>query len=368
MTRIAAYVLSLFDSKWVENQRERADIMNASPFGHSLARGLVNSGQINLSGAQKPGDSSRLLKKSLGTAGDAHIDKHDDKYSLTVIIPFGHLPQCHPGLFFVMEIGLYFVMDNYTAVVFSGLRLHGGNSPRPSHLLNWHEYLTRLVYIAYANAGLAERLNPLSLAGTKEGAIEVDVRQADRILAGGRMPPAINTLSYARDGLSLMEPPDLARFISRELLLLARSVINQCPTSMGMQIDPTAFLSAFSYADKDRLDEEGQPERTVVPAWGNAPGLSQEVDVHRESVLNNIKSDAFRTSLSMPSQLNLPAVRKYLREHPDTLDSIEDEEAEFTSMIEVNKLKRSRPDDDEDRIVDSAGSRVTTRSMLRRKH
>jgi len=371
MTRIAAYVLSMFDNQWVETQRERADIMNTPSFGHSSARGLVNSGQVNLSGAQKPGNA-HLLKESLGTAGDAHIDSHDDKYSMTVIIPFGHLPGCHPGLFFLMEIGIYFVMDNYTAVVFSGLRMHGGNSPRPCILHNWEEFLTRLVYIAYANVGLAQRENVLSLAGQpKGGAIEVDVTQADEILACGRTPPEINTLSYASDGLSLMEPDELARFLSREMLLLARSIIRQTPSSLGMKIDPKAFLSAFSYLDHEHKDDDGNPTRMQVPPWLNAPGISQEVDAHRSSILSTVQSDALKISLSMPSQLNQHDVKKYLDEHPNCFGSLEENEAAFLSIINENSSKRPMPSDIDDndahvRDVEPSSSRVT-RSMSKRK-
>ena len=67
------------------------------------------------------------LKGSLGFFGGAHTDDGD---STTCMMAHSDLPSgYHPGCFFLLELGIFVVLDNYTCINFSGLRYHGGTPP-----------------------------------------------------------------------------------------------------------------------------------------------------------------------------------------------------------------------------------------------
>jgi hypothetical protein len=75
------------------------------------------------------------LKDLLGFFGGAHTDDGDSVGGTTSMTAHSDLPSdYHPGRFFLLELGIFVVLDNYTCINFLGLRYYGGTPPH----LSWN--------------------------------------------------------------------------------------------------------------------------------------------------------------------------------------------------------------------------------------
>lgn len=91
----------------------------------------------------------------------------------------GKVPSYYnTGTFHLIEIGFFVTLSNkFSALAFSGLRLHGGNAPSCPQGREWVNWGTRLVFILYPAAHI---LNNSSL--TALGSVDVRLRDAEQEL------------------------------------------------------------------------------------------------------------------------------------------------------------------------------------------
>lgn len=306
MTGIGAAVLKRAARHWARDQRDRAEFLNSAPFGHPSNVGLISNSQMNISGAIEK-EGAGTLQSSLGDAGMPHVDPKDDPQGLTTMIPFGDLPNCHPGFFYLLELRVYFGMENFNVIAFSGLRIHGGSAPRPLEPRYWRKWLTRLTYIGYCSERLLNRRNTISLASGPGNAksVEVPPYLVRHLLRPGLTKPIFGTLNYAKDGRSLMDADTYMKFVTREAVLHVLGVVAQMDPALAIGVDVPRITSAFSY-EVDVEDAETAKitrETRRTPQWYFAPGGSEDVEERRSRVFERLDERTFQSKLSMPSQL-----------------------------------------------------------------
>jgi hypothetical protein len=167
------------------------------------------------------------LSSQLGVAGGGHTDNQDCPASRSVMTCESCLrPEVHPGVFFILELGIYVVLRNSVSIVFSGRRKHGGTAPivPPAYpLTSWE---TRLTVISYPNERILDRLGALCLSPMWEevrGNIPNSVFASPaRVDLGGTIP---RDVSHARctmtvEGRQIMSPETYERWMARELYLI----------------------------------------------------------------------------------------------------------------------------------------------------
>lgn len=311
MTKMIASSFSILGEGWLCDQRRRADILNTPPFGHPSNRGIITNSQLNFSGVAR-NESTGDLSKDLGNAGRPHTDSGDDPQALTAMVPISDAPNCHPGFFFLLELLIYFEMDNFTIVIFCGLRLHGGSAPRPLQNEAWRDFYIRLNYIAYNNYAIANRTNNVSLAsGPPRGRknIHSSVEVYSKIARGLQDPnfkiPSLLALNEARDELSLADAQATADHLAHELVLAVQQVVSQMPASLQFKVNPRTLLSSMSYGVTvvDRKTLHHTQERRQVQNWTFAPGADEDTTEERRVLLRRISDRSRWCRMSMPAQL-----------------------------------------------------------------
>lgn len=88
--------------------------------------------------------------------GGAHIDQLDSPGHFTNMIALSDLPEgCDPGRFFIVYPGVFCTLQNFVAVNFSGLRVHGGSAPIAAETTTADEmkWGTRFAVVSYAKTG-----------------------------------------------------------------------------------------------------------------------------------------------------------------------------------------------------------------------
>jgi hypothetical protein len=76
------------------------------------------------------------LAADMGFFGGAHTDDHDEVAHYSHMSANSDLPEdlpeeeeYTPGFFFILELGVFILLDRHTSINFSGLRRHGGTPP-----------------------------------------------------------------------------------------------------------------------------------------------------------------------------------------------------------------------------------------------
>lgn len=88
--------------------------------------------------------------------GGAHIDELDSPRHFTNMLSLSDLPPgTDPGRFFIVYPGVFCTLDNFVAMNFSGLRVHGGSPPIASKDATKDElsWAARFGVVSYAKAG-----------------------------------------------------------------------------------------------------------------------------------------------------------------------------------------------------------------------
>ncbi|KZT23617.1 hypothetical protein NEOLEDRAFT_1149143 [Neolentinus lepideus HHB14362 ss-1] len=126
------------------------------PMGHRNNRLFWTGLQANVSRPVLSGNSDEL-KQDLGRAGDAHPDNHDQIGSFTQILVLSKTPaEYTPAYFFLIEFGLFTVMEYGTTIAFSGLRLHSRiPSIAPSSVQQIPSDIYSIVAVLYQTSMLA---------------------------------------------------------------------------------------------------------------------------------------------------------------------------------------------------------------------
>jgi len=107
------------------------------------------------------------LQKHLGSFGGTHIDAKDSAGGVTAMTNLSKLPTfMHGGFFYLLEIGVYWVLEEFMTVLFCGLRFHCGSEPTyPDHSADLvPHWATRLTLVCYASSSILDGGSIMSFA------------------------------------------------------------------------------------------------------------------------------------------------------------------------------------------------------------
>lgn len=218
-----------------------------------------------------PCTEETALSQSLGAAGKSHCDMHDHGPSLSTMFNFGNVHGLHPGHFFLLELGVFVKLENYTLLAFSGLQTHGGSPPRPISLDSpFPAQAIRLTFIAYPNKGVMEGTESTVLAMS-------DVGGKPAIELGGSSRTSLNMVQHSN---GILDTHSYLQYTSRALLQLCTNITRQMPEDRRLVIDPDLFMKSFGILDKNMEVAEGGF------SWANAPNGHND----KEGILKAVNS------------------------------------------------------------------------------
>jgi hypothetical protein len=126
--------------------------------------------QINIAPAirQKDiGTERGSLGREIGEFGLDHFDEGDDVGPVTHMASYQNVPDGYlPGMFFVLQLGVFVCLEEYRGINFSGRRKHGGTAPvcPTDHPMDLRSWAIRFVGIHYPPARIFSASVRASLA------------------------------------------------------------------------------------------------------------------------------------------------------------------------------------------------------------
>lgn len=256
--------------------KERLEAYNCPTYGpqHNIYH---TSLQANFASPAPPGIQADL-SQHLGVAGGAHTDEHDDPMVPTVMTCTSNLRKgVHPGLFHILDLGIYVELERNTTVVFSGRHRHGGTAPFVPEGMGQCDTDVRMTWISYPNQLTLDRCGPLLLASVGFKSESVDQQQSNTLftppqLDVGRLdahdPVSEKSRSFASHGIHVMDAKTHQLLLKREMLNLEVAVMNQA----GYPPDCSHLSESIgNYAD-------GTPMPGLLYGPGGDPSLRKELE------------------------------------------------------------------------------------------
>ncbi|KAJ7263340.1 hypothetical protein C8J57DRAFT_1024773, partial [Mycena rebaudengoi] len=189
----------------------------------------------------------------LGGFGGSHIDKGDSFGGLSGLIPFSKLEAgIHPGLMFLLSLGVARELHPLQTIYMSGLRPHGGTSPTYNDNITLVETDNmRSLMIAYIPRSIFDGEGISALAALPNQTL---------LTVGPEMRGVNSTLpentawceqaTYAADGHALMDRRSHANYLVRDFYLLQQSILQQA-AELGLHCDRDRHLTSWSYIDEN---------------------------------------------------------------------------------------------------------------------
>ncbi|KAI0641844.1 hypothetical protein C8Q79DRAFT_879040, partial [Trametes meyenii] len=255
--------------------------------------------QLNLTPAQGPDAATAKSKfvEDLGHFGGKHTDNGD------ALPAFSNLVSCsdlrgneRPGIFVLLTLGLYIVLEGFVSCCFSGRHFHGGFPPhaQPGCMPDPRSY--RVVIISYPSSSAFDAASKYTLANVGNNVtIELPREAID--------PQAdVTPTSIAADGHVLTSADALMNYLGRALAQLAHKVMGEVCSDFQVSIDTTQFLQSISYVDPAAvaaLSSPGPPKRLQLKPWDLAPRsavCSEVFGCTRQNVVR-LWNDAYRRKL-----------------------------------------------------------------------
>ncbi|KAL5533809.1 hypothetical protein ACEPAG_269 [Sanghuangporus baumii] len=306
---------------WVEQQRLLADLYNIPSIGHHFNTGFFTANQLNIS-PLSPRQSP--LETSLKKAGRVHEDEGDDPASLTTIVSLSEGRwNVHLGCFFVLALGVYVDLREFSTVTFSGRMAHGANEPR---FISDHEQdnlkpYFRLVSVCYppkpvfsgdVNTQLA--VGRMDGEGLTKSVIEVGrslERTAEHLMGNSRQPGCPTSLTFATNGSAVLSGRPLHKFVTYALGDLVTGICRQLPAEEGLHLDYNRLLSAFYVMGPNGSKEYHIPRRTAFPGSDEAAELKRRMENRTTRALDTVcgirqKQSRIRTEDSHQESANPP--------------------------------------------------------------
>lgn len=188
--------------------------------------------QVNIASPAPPGQQANLVKH-LGVAGGSHIDENDDPIIPSVMTCTSNLRDgVHPGLFHMLDLGIYVVLERTTTVVFSGRHRHGGTAPYVPADMGPCETDVQMTWISYPNQPTMDRTGPCMVAAAGFNSKSVE-KQVNTLFTPPRMDvgrldahstPSEDTRCFTLQGRYCMDDRTLELFLEREMLNLRVAV------------------------------------------------------------------------------------------------------------------------------------------------
>ncbi|KAJ3506650.1 hypothetical protein NMY22_g17179 [Coprinellus aureogranulatus] len=284
----------------------------------------------------------------IGTFGEAHFDEHDSAGHYTSLIPCSDLPSedYDAGYFFLLSIGVYVCLNNFSSFNFQGLEKHGGSGPFPPPGVTPPAYAYRFMNVAYPPHALmdphATRYR-LSLLPGGPLYIAPEMRQITF------QPPSLagtESATYCRQGHAIMDPVSQSTFVMRSLYDVCRYSVNQVHASVGLAIDEMAFAKSFRLRNTagDLVEIPGIEKLQLPPTGvGNSASSLSELSKYREHSETMWQKHYNRTAGLIPLKfMRSEALRKAV----NPLIALEEETASSGNTQEGSSSgsKRKAPD------------------------
>ncbi|THV03432.1 hypothetical protein K435DRAFT_914036 [Dendrothele bispora CBS 962.96] len=156
-------------------------------------------------------------------------------------------PDVELELFFLYELGFYWIQREFAVIFFSGLFYHSGRE------------------VIWKSPRQDPRVYNLAFAANGNGGIEtISVEERNTSTHSYEERNTTTQANYTTDGLRLMDEHSYFLWFTRSCISKCSGFVNQTPPDLRIRIDEELFLSSFS------MVHEGT--RIQAPSWPMGPG------------------------------------------------------------------------------------------------
>ncbi|KAJ6526008.1 hypothetical protein B0H19DRAFT_908759, partial [Mycena capillaripes] len=186
------------------------------------------------------------LGTSLGEFGLPHRDRKDSPARFTCMTMASRLPKDPAqkyilGKFYIPRIGIYFTLNDFDSLNFSGLNIHGGTPPRAPPGMPVKNDAVRITLIEYPPGAMGDGVGHLAVAALPGGSGKETVLKLTAEMQN------LEFANFAQDGQVVNDTRSHVTFMARMLLLLVIWITNQLPFFYKLRIDSDQFLGAISF-------------------------------------------------------------------------------------------------------------------------
>ena len=187
----------------------------------------------------------------MGLFGGPHYDKHDGSHSLSCMVTASNLPD-EPGWdygrFHLLGIGVYVVLEPFTAIYFSGRLYHGGTAPLSPEGVDPPPWAYRMVIIGYPPRQiiLGKARHAFAALPFSNQTLYISPEMTGISSYTEQDTPVIHEANIVNDGPATMTPLSYIQFIARSLLLFALCILRQVLSKWEPKIDTEMFLKSIT--------------------------------------------------------------------------------------------------------------------------
>ncbi|KAJ7179711.1 hypothetical protein C8R46DRAFT_1029153 [Mycena filopes] len=253
---------------------ERAEIMLKPAVG-ARNNWAQSTQQLNLAACKRRCDAckkSGALSGDLGFFGGAHVDRNDAEAWYTNMTCNHDIPDNYdPGMFFILQLGVFVRLKRYSSINFFGHRKHGGTPPLCPDGVTPVKWGYRFVVVSYPPRRTVNGTSRVVLAALPHNQSLVlppevlHIGCQNRVDAHWSDPPTTNASTFVKEGADIMEPVSLVQMVVCWGILFLFYLLKQLPERFKVQMDPDLIIQAITYETEDG-------ERRNVGPWALAPG------------------------------------------------------------------------------------------------
>ncbi|KAJ7681807.1 hypothetical protein B0H14DRAFT_3535517 [Mycena olivaceomarginata] len=259
-----------------ERTQEIASLVNVPSIGVHNNYAYATA-QANVATAKRGGGKSKApsLALDMGFFGAAHVDRKDGHGHFSHMSANSDLPEGSdytPGFFFILQLGVFILLDRHTSINFSGLRRHGGTPPLcgTGRHAKLHKFAYRFVIIFYPPSRMMDGTARYTLGAMPNNEAFIFPPEmlhagvSNKIAKGWPKEGSCDRASFVHEGVLMMCQRSLVTFIVRSLLLMCYYFLLQLPARYQIRLDPDLFLQSITMVLDNR--------RVNTGAWDFAPG------------------------------------------------------------------------------------------------
>ncbi|RDB25403.1 hypothetical protein Hypma_008134 [Hypsizygus marmoreus] len=353
--------------------RTHASLYNKPDLG-LLGNYAYGTAQLNIAVA-KCRDSGAGMKE-LGIFGGKHRDNGDHGAYFTNMLAHSDLPPGYdPGHFFIFGLGVYVVLDNFTCVNFSGLRMHGGQPPTAPLGEEPLDWAYRFVVISYPLEKMSSGDAHVVLAALPKDSTYDIFTEMIHVTTNPEARPFARCATWAEDGPVQYEEESHMNHIARHLITPIIYILNQLPPAYEVQFNTDKFLQSITTTIGGK--------RKPLDTWDFAPGwrdpdsqqTSEKADFPSLHNQNSVREGAIKSFAAYDRKMHyhIPYANSHLEEYSlvelDALRSTSDHtggrlplapkrKAATVQRTDKKKPKRARKAQDDEEEYEPPGSTI----------
>ncbi|RXW13663.1 hypothetical protein EST38_g12190 [Candolleomyces aberdarensis] len=247
--------------------------------------------QVNLAAANA-WETGASLEGVMGAFGAPHGDDKDAEGCFSNLFAFPQLPPGYdPGRFFLLWLGVYITLDQWTTLNFSGRQAHGGTAPEAPPGVTPAPHAQRFNIVSYpketmisgcANYTMAARPTDEPKKATSAHGKEV-YRTAQITNSNDDITPPLlpNRACWFREGTAVLPNASLLQVVARFGLESIGHMVSQIASDKGFEIDEEKLMSSISC-----LDEKGNrltaSSTEYTPSYGHTRTVKARAEATRK--------------------------------------------------------------------------------------